>query len=306
MLTGWLSIISTFLSSQSRIANWLLLLLILVSAWRLINRWALAIAMVVLYFLRGTPLSTWINVLIGGWGIFAIVSPLFFVGEERDFFFASLGVNDPRIKELRNLTHSAFPEFISERVNVILILATSCLVGQIVLKCNWWGVLALEMGTIAFWLLESLSPPIAIYLGTSGKDQVALWESVQHALFPLRVVSFLDFSKGDRGNRMYAQRGTVRQASIVPWHPLVDKFIQKVPIIILDARGDSLPVRAERLIISDHALFWKLIVVGDQHDGEAENGKIVFGTKASAHVSPSELLVVLETVIRDKELPTPK
>ena len=97
-------------------------------------------------------------------------------------------------------------------------------------------------------LSEDLVPPAALVLTTSSSDGLLLLGKIQEALNPLRVISLLDRKiepKGIHRHREKQESESFRELDENEWQSTVQKLMDIVPFIVLDARVKSQPVIEE-------------------------------------------------------------
>lgn len=127
-----------------------------------------------------------------------------------------------------------------------------------------WEMSFTLLGTITLLWLQ---PPYVLMLGASSEETGKALARLSSAVFPFRVVALLDRARTGRhvGSSFSWLTDDLRTIDERDWRALVDRLIELVPVIVLDARTDRPVVvyEANQLLLHPRRLHRSSFVISE-------------------------------------------
>jgi hypothetical protein len=145
--------------------------------------------------------------------------------------------------------------------------------------CIWHWPFAVELSPLRWEMTFSLAvavallwlqPPYVLMLGASSTETGEALARLSNVVFPFRVVALLDSDRTGRHLGTFSwMTDDLRTVDERDWRILVDKLVERVPVIVLDARTERTVVvyEAEQLLHRPERLRRSTFVITD--DGSA-------------------------------------
>jgi len=133
---------------------------------------------------------------------------------------------------------------------------------------RWEMTISLTVSVVLLWL----QPPFVLMLGASSAETGAVLGALSHAAFPFRIVALLDPSRIRSHFTPFSWwTDDLRTSSDRDWRGLVDHLIERIPLILLDARTERKAVvyEAEQLLEHPERLQRSTFVVAENGDAPA-------------------------------------